>query len=625
MLVGGGVIHAKFPMKNFLNLESRENGADDTVVSLTINPASISFPPSKTVTNWVPIKQQFKELGISGGATIRWEERHILTRYRFRPNMDGEGLCKPVLLVEAIILKEGTWEAVPETKKKLLSRNQSSALRLWGQDCQLYSSMPDKRLPTIPGILRRSAEAPLPGEFKLRWYTQAVLRRADSGKSVDIKEEFEAYMALDLPYATYTRDSTFHLPYPYGSLEKELQLPSSPQPATGRKDVSRPISFKRNGKVIKRVCKSGFPTPSLPQKFNTLEKGCNLSMSVLPPDAPNHLRTLACKLFNASIAMTTAKSYMTAASHIARLEADLGRKFSWPLSSSDSNLLLAFLLSKGVKANTVKTYLSGARRMAIARGVQSPAPQTELAKCILQGYQNLERDPVRDAAEATHRPVTIPFLRLLGHAANKFWKGHTLDRLCFWTVCLAAFWGSLRLGEVLCPNKGSFAPGSALLGTDVIHMSKGSFALWIRDPKVSKKYGDVVEIWETPQFLDLNPFSTFSSYWNSRKKLLLSLPLFLMADGKNMTRRFFDSAFHSLLSRYSMELELSTNRWTGHSFRSGLPTLLQSLGFSEDDIKAWGRWASAAFQLYARDVAKRYEVQRSILSMMDRIRAHTEG
>ena len=62
----------------------------------------------------------------------------------------------------------------------------------------------------------------------------------------------------------------------------------------------------------------------------------------------------------------------------------------------------------------------------------------------------------------------------------------------------------------------------------------------------------------------------------------------------------------------------------GHSFRSGLPTLLQSLGFSEDDIKAWGRWASAAFQLYARDVAKRYEVQRTILSMMDRIRAHTE-
>ena len=594
-------------------------------MSVTVNPTSISFPPGKSVTNWMPIKQQFKELSISEGATIRWGVKQVLTRYRLRINMNSEGVCKPVLLIEALVLKEGTWEAIPEPKRKLLSRNQSSALRLWGQDCQLYSSMPDKRLPTIPGILRRSAGAPLPGELKLRWYVQAVFRRADSGKSVDSKEEFLAYMELDLPYATYNRDNTFHLPYPYGSMETELQQSSTTQLPTGRKDTLRSVSFTRNGKVVKRWAKTGFPTPSLPKKFNTLEKGCNLSMSVLPPDTPNHLRTLACNLFNASIAKNTARSYRTAASHIAKLEGELGRKFTWPLPSSDSNLLLAFLLSKGVKANTVKTYLSGARRVAIARGDMSPAPQSELAKCILQGYQNLERDPVRDAAEATHRPVTIPFLRLLGHAANKFWKGDVLDRLCFWTVCLSAFWGSLRLGELLCPNKESFAPGSALLGTDVIHMSKGSFALWIRDPKVPKKYGDVVEIWETPQFRDLNPFSTFSSYWDSRKKLPLSLPLFLMADGKNMTRRFFDSAFHSLLSHYAMELELSTNKWTGHSFRSGLPTLLQSLGFTEQDIKAWGRWASAAFQLYARDVSKRFEVQRTILSMMDRIKAHTEG
>ena len=261
----------------------------------------------------------------------------------------------------------------------------------------------------------------------------------------------------------------------------------------------------------------------------------------------------------------------------------------------------------------------------MARGVQSPAPQSEFAKCILRGYENLQRDPLRDAAEATHRPVTIPFLRLLGHAANKFWKGHEAEKLCFWTISLAAFWGSLRLGEVLCTKQHSFAPGSALLGTDVINMSLTSFALWIRDPKVPKKFGDVVEIWGTPQFPDLDPFSTFSSYWSWREKLPLSLPLFLMTDGKNMTHNFFNTALHSLLSHYSLELELSVNRWTGHSFRSGLPTLLQSLGFSEEDIKAWGRWASSVFQLYARDITRRFAVQRNILSMMDRIKAHIEG
>ena len=246
-----GVIHAKFPIKKFLNLENRENGSDNAVVSVSFNPSAISFPSNKTVTSWTPFNQQFKEPCISDGATIRWQEKQILTRFRFKPNMDSEGVSKPVLMIEAIVLKEGTWKAVPETKQKLLSRSQSSALLLWSQDCQLYSSIPDKRLPTVPGILRRSADVLLPGEFKLRWYTQAVLRRADSGRSVDSKEEFEAYMALDLPYATFPTDSLFYLPFPYGSQEEEQQQNMTSQPATGRKDIKL-LKFMRNGKVITR-------------------------------------------------------------------------------------------------------------------------------------------------------------------------------------------------------------------------------------------------------------------------------------------------------------------------------------------------------------------------------------
>ena len=182
-----------------------------------------------------------------------------------------------------------------------------------------------------------------------------------------------------------------------------------------------------------------------------------------------------------------------------------------------------------------------------------------------------------------------------------------------------AFWGSLRLWEILCANKSSFSPKSAMLGTDVLQMSKTSYALWLRDPKVTKKYGDVVEI------PDLDPFNTFTSYWSTRKRIPLSLPLFLMENGRNMAHRHFESTFHSLLSHYAIELEMSVNKWTGHSFRSDLPTLLQSLGVSDEEIKAWGRWASSAFQLFARDISKRFEVQRTILSLMDKIKAHVEG
>ena len=252
-MVGGGEIIAKFPVKNFLNLEDRENGSDNSEVSVSIKPTAIDFPPNKSVTQWVPISKMFRELTISEGATVRWDSKQILTRYRFRPNMDAEGDCKPVLLLESIILREGTWEAVPETKKKLLLGNQSSAQRLWDQDCQWYSPMPAKRLPTVPGILRRSADVPFPEEYKLRWYLQATIRRADCGKSVELKEEFDSYLSLDLPYSTLPKAVTFLLPYPFGALEvQQQQQPMTFQPATGRIVQGQSCTFNRNGKVISR-------------------------------------------------------------------------------------------------------------------------------------------------------------------------------------------------------------------------------------------------------------------------------------------------------------------------------------------------------------------------------------
>ena len=91
LVVGGGEINAKFPVKNFLNLEDRENGSDNSEVSVSIKPTAIDFPPNKSVTHWVPINKMFRELTISEGATVRWDSKQILTRYRFRPNMDAEG------------------------------------------------------------------------------------------------------------------------------------------------------------------------------------------------------------------------------------------------------------------------------------------------------------------------------------------------------------------------------------------------------------------------------------------------------------------------------------------------------------------------------------------------------
>ena len=98
----------------------------------------------------------------------------------------------------------------------------------------------------------------------------------------------------------------------------------------------------------------------------------------------------------------------------------------------------------------------------------------------------------------------------------------------------------------------------------------------------------------------------------------------MRAGGDVLSAQHFNRCLQSLISHYSVELELSINSWTGHSFRASLPTLLQSLGFSEEQIKVWGRWSSSVFQIYAKDINKRMEVQQSILKVMTQIKSHIE-
>ena len=606
-MVGGGELKIKFPIKAFLNLESRENGSDDSLVSMSVDPSSIRFEGNRSTSSWVPIST-IRDLHVTQGAVIRWDANQILIRFRLRANIKQDGRSVPSLLLEAIILPTGTWEAMPEPKRLLLSSTASAAIPLWSQECKWYSPLPDKKLPTPAGIYRPSLDFKLPSELEYRWSIQVVLMRSCQGLSVSSKEEFTTY--LDNPYKSNNiTDWTFWLPNPL--------VPNNESGDAGRSTHSYQSCFARKGRVIKRQR----VTAPAPAKFNTIQKGFPLSGSALPPDTPSHLKEVARKLFNASIASSTARTYSTTASHLTRLERTLGRSLTWPLSPQDYNLVVTYLADRGVKSSTVKQYLAGARRIALSKGVENPSPQSDLAKTLLKGYENLKRDPISAVASATHRPVTIPFLRLLGHATSKHWEGDTGDKLCFWTVCLISFWGSLRIGEVLCEKPQNFAPASDLLGSDVICMSPTSIALWLRDPKVPKEFGDVVEIWSTPQFPDINPFTSFSAFWKQRNKLFKpTQPLFMRVDGKNFTHRSFGNTLQALLSHYSLQLELGANRWTGHSFRSGLPTLLQSAGFKDEEIKAWGRWASASFQLYTRDISKRMEVQRTIVDAMDRLK-----
>ena len=620
-LMGGPTTEVSFPLRKFLGLENREQGTDDAEISLSIDPASISFIENKSVSQWKKIRSCFPDMHVAQGALVSIEE--IMVRYRIRANLTKTGSSTPVLLLEALVIKEGTWEAIPELKQRTVSGVTSSAVLLWSTDVVWFSPRPDLLLPTISGIERSAFGFALPGPAKYRWSLQVALHKSDHGRSVASKEEFEAYWENQV--ATYAKPTVFWLPNPFPD------PPTQGLDTAGRNDVVYSI-FSRGRKTIVRPRRLG-PAPIKPSKYNTLPSNIVLREEALPADTPKYLREVAKGLFNASISDNSARAYDSTVRKIKSLEALIGRKISLPLSNGDYNLVLTYLVDRGGKGGkglsykAIKKHLSGIRRMSLAEGVARPEVTPDLANTLLKGHENLSRDPVEAVAKATHRPISIPFLRLLGHALTKHWKGPEENKKTFWTICMVAFWGSFRAGELLTDQVTTFSTKSDLLGSDVLHMSEDSFALWLRDPKVSKEYGDVVELWKTPQFPNLDPWIAFSKYmaWRKTRSFPSSWPLFLRADGMSFSHGYFDTSLKDMISHYSLELEIGWNKWTGHSFRSGLPTVLQTAGFKKKEIKKWGRWSSRAFLLYLRDINKRFEVQRKMLTKLDKVKRSLGG
>ena len=186
-------------------------------------------------------------------------------------------------------------------------------------------------------------------------------------------------------------------------------------------------------------------------------------------------------------------------------------------------------------------------------------------------------------------------------------------------MILLAWWGSFRIGELLPKHKNEFNTDNVFLASDLT-FSESSVSCWIRRPKVPKSpFGDTVEVWEVPNRPDLDPILALKCYLNYRKIQFgdaKALPLFLHEDGSILSKTEFNKDLSELLAIYP-ELKTNHDKWSGHSFRSGISTLISTLGYADEDIKSWGRWASDAFMVYVKNQAHRRNVRMRMISTFD--------
>ena len=74
-------------------------------------------------------------------------------------------------------------------------------------------------------------------------------------------------------------------------------------------------------------------------------------------------------------------------------------------------------------------------------------------------------------------------------------------------------------------------------------------------------------------------------------------PAFRLETGKPLTSTKFNKYLKMLLNDH---IDYQRGKITSHSFRAGIATLLGTLGYTDEEIKAVGRWSSRAFEDYLK-------------------------
>ena len=251
------------------------------------------------------------------------------------------------------------------------------------------------------------------------------------------------------------------------------------------------------------------------------------------------------------------------------------------------------LSAKKLSPETAESYIHTLKLMHDLKNLDSQACVHPLVKLTIRGASNLQ---IYSGSKTVHRNVvTLPVLRIIGHKiASQVWDQQS--KQIIWTASCLAFFGSLRMGEILFENETKFDPAASFLWGDV-ELKEGSLLCRIKSPKSNNRGGDWVDIFE---FKGKNccPVRAFKKWAEISGTKRHSEPVFSFTNGKLLTKTNFNNTISKLL----FELGEKGAKFSGHSFRAGIPATLARFPeiVNNDHILGWGRWSSKAYLSYTR-------------------------
>lgn len=237
-----------------------------------------------------------------------------------------------------------------------------------------------------------------------------------------------------------------------------------------------------------------------------------------------------------------------------------------------------------ISPRSVASYLSG-----IANQLEPFFPDVRvstrgpLVSRTLRGCKKL-----RSVGTKRKRPLRRTELIAL-HPAYAASSNH--DDLLFISILLTGFFGLMRLGELVSPDKIELRDPRKVIPRDSVEVLQDSFSFFLPGHKADRFFEGNRVIIQRADTAD-DPLSPFTRYIASRDQLFpYHQPLWLRADGSVPTRGWFMLRFR----KHFPDSDVS-----GHSLRAGGATALAEAGIPSHIIQAIGRWASDTFQIYIR-------------------------
>ena len=161
----------------------------------------------------------------------------------------------------------------------------------------------------------------------------------------------------------------------------------------------------------------------------------------------------------------------------------------------------------------------------------------------------------------------------------------------------------------MAKTESKFDPDYCLLGSDVVvkETREGErLQLKIKAPKEDKVGASIiVDVFATGS--DICPVTAYKR-WKNKARIDKDKPLFRFGNGRCLTGRRFNEIIKEMLSGVLPE---TSGLFSSHSFRAGAASMMGVLGFSDEEVKAVGRWSSRSFLDYMKlPRSRRIEIAR---------------